>query len=196
MNHFDLEKHLRTASVPERPSEYWEEFPGRVLERLRTRPAIQTARSSWVPTLAWSFGMACVCLVIGFWLGHLRGRSGSDSFAALQNAKTLREILTVFPNRVRAIVQDETGVKLVLSDAPDVPVSSPIWIRVDEGKNHFAVVTFSGQELEIARKKVEVLLDAQGHVILVGDQFVWSSTGPSHATDGLRIQARSLDNVM
>jgi hypothetical protein len=213
MNNSDLEKKLKSARVPERTQEYWDDFPQQVTRSLRTavpgsagfQPAgsvdVETRRQDggapkWQPKLAWGFGVAFACLVIGFAIGHRHGKAEADSFALLQNEKMLHEVLTMFPNRVRAIEQDEHGVRLVLSDDADVPTSTPLWIKICEGKNCRVVVTFSGQDLQIAKERVEVLMDARGQVLLVGNNFVWSSADPTRATDHLRIQARPLSDVM
>jgi hypothetical protein len=193
MKNFDLEKKLKAARVPERPDAYWETFPRRVTTRLRT--ARSEDRSAWPtqPRLAWGLGIAFACLIIGFAVGqwHSRVRK-TDSFAELQNGKILREVLALFPNRVRAIVQDEQGLRLVLSDAPNVPESPPLWVKICDGKQCRTVVTFSGQDLQIAGEKVEVLADAQGQVMLVGDRLFWSGDESKLASDHLRIQARAL----
>ena len=55
-----------------------------------------------------------------------------------------------------------------------------------------AVVTFSGQEFQIAGERVEVLADAQERVMLVGDRFFWSSAEPNRAAANLHIQAHPL----
>jgi hypothetical protein len=107
----------------------------------------------------------------------------------------LREVLTLFPNRVRAIVQDEHGVQLVLSDQADVPASTPIYVHICDGKQCSSLVTFSGQELEIAGQKVTILSDAQGGVIVAGTRFAWSSDRPVGASGGLKIEARSLSSI-
>jgi hypothetical protein len=193
MNDFELDRSLKAARVPERPEEYWEDFPRRVSVRLRTAPVRRRVEPRWQPRLAWGAGAAFACLVIGFAIGQWHGRPRpTDPYAALQSEKMLREVLTFFPNRVRAIVQDERGLHLVLSDKPDVPVSTPLWIKVCDGNQCRAVVTFSGQELQIARERVEVLADAQGGVMLVGDRLFWSSAEPDRAPGRLRIQSRPL----
>jgi len=130
--------------------------------------------------------------MIGLAFGLWRERKPSDTFALFQNEKTVREILAMFPNRIRAIEQDEHDVRLVLSDNADVPDSTPLWIKICDGKKCRVVVTFSGQGFQIAKESVEVLADAQGHVMLVGNQFIWSSAEPNQARDRLRIQAKPL----
>jgi hypothetical protein len=197
MNDFDLEKKLKAAQVPARDEDYWESFPRLVLAKLRTTPASRPlGESRWFPRLAWSGGIACACLIIGFAIGHWSGRvEKNDPYALLKNGKTLREVMTLFPNRVRAIVQDEHGVQLVLSDRADLPASTPIYVHICDGKQCSALVTFSGQELEIAGQKVTILSDAQGGVIVTGSRFAWSSDQPVVAQIGLKIEARILNST-
>jgi hypothetical protein len=197
MNDSDLDKKLKAAPVPARDEDYWESFPRLVSAKLRTatteRPMVER---HWLPRLAWSGGVAFACLVIGFAIGHWHGlKQKNDPYALLQNGKMLHEVLTLFPNRVRAIVQDEHGVQLVLADQPDVPVSTPIYVRICDGKQCLSLVTFSGQELELTGQKVTILSDARGGIILTGNQFVWSSTARNYAQNHLKIEARSLAPV-
>jgi hypothetical protein len=198
MNNSELEKLLKSARAPEWTDEYWDDFPRRVRARIAAgaHTGLPANGASRVPWLTWGLGLATACLMIGFAVGHWQGRRAADSFALLQNGKTLREILTLFPNRVRAIEQDEHGMQLVLSDHPDVPASTPLWIKICDGQHCRAVVTFSGQNLRIAKEQVEVLLDARGQVLLVGDRFVWSSSDPVRAPDALRIQAHPVDYTL
>jgi len=109
-----------------------------VASRLRWKPAAQAAESArWFPRLAWGLAAAAVCLLPGFFVGHWRGQTEAAANGLLQNQKFIRETLAMFPNRVRAIVQDERGLSLVLSDRDDVPVSAPLWIKVCDGKRCF-----------------------------------------------------------
>jgi hypothetical protein len=197
MNDSDLDKKLKAAPVPARDEDYWESFPRLVSAKLRLTPARRPmVERHWLPRLAWGGGIAFACLVIGFALGHWHGqKQKNDPYALLQNGKMLREVQTLFPNRVRAIVQDEHGVQLVLADQPDVPVSTPIYVRICDGKQCSSLVTFSGQELEIAGQKVTVLADAQGGVIVAGNRFAWSSDRQTGASDGLKIEAKSLNST-
>ena len=126
MNEFDLRQKLLAARVPERPWDYWEEFPAEVLKKLRPTSVKNKALGIGRPWLAWGFGLAFTCVMIGLAFGLWRERKPSDTFALFQNEKTVREILAMFPNRIRAIEQDEHDVRLVLSDNADVPDSTPL----------------------------------------------------------------------
>ena len=193
MNDFDLERKLKAAQVPARDEDYWESFPRVVLANLRSAPSPRHAVRHWLPRLAWGSSIAFACLVIGFALGHWRGRTEkTDPYALLQNGKMLREVMALFPNRVRAIVQDRQGLQLVLSDKPDVPASTPLWVKICDGKECAAVVTFSGQEIQVAGQKLTVLADARGGIILAGDRFAWASDQPGVASGTLKIEAKRL----
>ena len=124
---------------------------------------------------------------------HWRGETSTPD--ALQSAKLIRETLALFPNRVRAIVQDEHGLNLILSENDDVPASAPIYVRICDGKQCSSFVTFSGQEIQAGGQKVTVLADARGGIILTGNQFVWSNTERNHASNSLKIEANNLGPV-
>jgi len=196
MNDFELEKKLKAAQVPSRDEDYWESFPRLVSAKLRSAPATRSVERHWLPRLAWGGSIAFACLVLGFVIGHWHGQSQkNDAFALLQNEKVLREAWTLFPNRVRAIVQDEHGLQLVLSDQPDVPTSTPLWVKICNGKQCASLVTFSGQELNIAGQKITVLADAQGEIILEGSRFVWSDLTRNFAPASLKIEAKRLKAI-
>ena len=197
MNNAELDKKLKSLSVPERSPDYWEEFPGRVMESVVRTPARRhEPEPSWAGLRwAWAGGIAFACLVLGFALGHWHGFAPQkDSVALLENEKMLREVMAMFPNQVRAILQTEKGLQLVLSDEANVPVSSPIWVKIGNGRQSETAVTFSGQEVQIGGEKLTVLSDAKGGVILVGNQFVWSSLDRG-AGSRLKIEARPLGQM-
>jgi hypothetical protein len=81
---------------------------------------------------------------------------------------------------------------LILSDSNNVPASAPLYVRVCDGKQCASVVTFSGQEIQIAGQRMMVLSDARGGIILAGNQFVWSSDGKVYDGKNLSIEAKSL----
>lgn len=191
MDNAELEKKLKAAREPALDSGYREKFAQNVLANLRSapRPAFQP-RYRWQPRLAWGFATA-VCILIAFAAGHWHGRMEANR-DVLANAKLIQETLAMFPNRVRAIVNDEHGMNLVLSDTANVPVSTPIYVRICDGKNCTSFVTFSGQDVQIAGQKLTVLSDAEGGIILEGSSFVWSSGTKGMALQGLKIEARPL----
>ena len=130
-------------------------FPRRVAARLKRDDPPPAPRGDFSPHLAWAFGLAA-CAVIAFAIGHWRGRMEKETFPAndqLASIKLIRETLAMFPHQVRAIVEDEHGLNLVLSDTDDVPVSPPLYVRISDGKHCSSFVTFSGQEIQVAGQR-------------------------------------------
>jgi hypothetical protein len=197
MNTPELESVLKKARTPEISGESLEMFPRLIAARLnRNVPAVRATRN-FSPRLAWAFGLA-VCAAVAFAIGHWSGRlergtiPATDSLASL---KLVREMVAMFPNRVRAIVQDERGLNLVLSDYDDVPVSPALYVHICDGKHCSSFVTFSGQEIQVAGQKLTVLADARGGIILEGNQWLWSSMEPIYAGNHLKIEARDLGSI-
>jgi hypothetical protein len=140
------------------------------------------------PWLGWGLA-AAACVLLTFGLGYWHDRPALND--PLANRDVMRETLAMFPHRVRAIVEDDHGLNLILSDTADVPASTPLYIRVTDGLHNSSYLTFSGQEITLAGQRVTVLSDPRGGVILAGDHFVWSGTGRVSA-GRLKIQARTL----
>jgi hypothetical protein len=192
MNKSELESILKKARLPEIAEESLEMFPRRIVARLkRNDPPPRPARN-FPSLLAWAFGLAA-CLAIAFAIGHWRGRTeAAPSGDLLANARVVRETLAMFPNRLRAIVQDERGLSLILSESEDVPVSPPLYVRMCDGQHCSSFVTFSGQEIQVAGQKITVLADARGDIILTGNQFVWLNTRQIPAGKDMKIEAKNL----
>lgn len=189
-----LDACLRAAKVPPRPAEYWASFPRRVSDRLTCPPApdrVGTDRPGFMPrALGWA--MAAVALVAGafFLIKPMAQKSGHwDEEAA---AKLFREVAPMFPGQLRAIVRDESGLRIVLAEAPDVPVSPPILVRLCGDDACRSIITFSGQEIPLGSDIMQVLSKAKGGVIVAGNRFAWSSDAPD-AGAPFRIQTFALE---
>ena len=195
MNNSDLDSLLRKARIPEPSDEFSAGLPQQMARQMN-RSRMQAARPPriWLRRLAWGFE-TIVCVLMAFAVGLRRGQTGKDAISTndiLANVKFVQETLATFPGQVRAIVEDQRGLNVILSDTNDVPSSAPLYVRVFNGKEWAAVVTFSGQEIRIAGQKMTVLSDAHGGIILIGNDFAWSSRGPAMENDDLKISAKDL----
>lgn len=196
MNDSELDARLKAAREPALPRDYQETFAQTVLQNLRSSPWKPAGKGHW-GLRHWVWGVATTaCILIAFAVGHWRGlaeaKAGKD---VLANAKLVQETLNMFPNRVRAIVQDERGLNVVLSDTENVPASTPIYVRICDGKRCSSLVTFSGQEIQIAGQKLTVLSQPDGGIILEGNKFVWSSSEPVYAGRKFKIEAKNLGTI-
>ena len=197
MNRPELEALLKKARLPEIPEESLAMFPRRIVPRLKCNSAPNRAAQKNSLRLAWAFGRA-TCVIIAIAIAHWHKAFGPETMAkndSLADPKLIRETLALFPNRVRAIVQDDRGLNLVLSDTEDVPAATPIYVRICDGRRCSSLVTFSGQEIQIAGQKVTVLSDTRGGIILTGKQFVWSNTERMDPGNHLKIEARNLGSI-
>jgi len=185
---------------PARLRERWtaEILPdAREVGRNRSR-AVRTpaARDGWFsryrPGLAWALATAA-CVLVAFGIGYWHGRSGATD--PLLNTTLVRETLAMFPNQVRAMVQDEHGIKLVLAEHRNVPTSAPLYIRINDGQHYESFLTFSGQDIVVAGQTITVLADARGDVILAGEHFFWSDIKPARLAGHWTIQAKTLGEI-
>jgi hypothetical protein len=194
MNDSELDRKLRSAQGPVLGAEYQQKFPQGVLAQLRSAPwRPKPARRGWWPRFAWGFATA-LCLLMAYAVGRWHGQRDADK-DVLADAKLIQETLAMFPHRVRAILRDEHGMNLVLSDREDVPASTPIYVRICDGKQCSSLVTFSGQEIQIAGQTLTVLSEANGGIILEGKEFLWANGKSLHAAKNLRIQAENLGAI-
>ncbi len=199
MSNDELNQLFKAARIPERPANYWEDFPGTVTRELRATRG-DKAPSALAPThmiprpeIALALGLAIVCLAIGFSVGRWRGRQTGTAETTLAEAqKYYREIAQLFPNQVRAIVFDQKGTHLILAERADVSESAPIFMKICGPKGCQGVVTFSGQQISIGSQPVDVLVGPRGEIILAGPDSLWSSRETPHQLGEYRIQAESL----
>ena len=204
MTDSELDKKLNAARTPEMAPADAADFSRQVFSEIRATPVRKTGNppaNLWRAQLALGFSFAFLFLVVGFALGHWLGKPGkaapemavTSAPDLLANTKMINETLALFPNRVRAIVQDgHAGIQLILADQPDIPNSTPLFVKICDGKNCSSLVTFSGQELEIAGQTITVLASANGGIILEGRKFVWDNQSPNTLQDGLKIEAKNL----
>ena len=64
MNDFELESKLKSVRVPERPEEYWNDFPSRVRVQLPRERREFAPQSAWRPRLAWAGGLALAMALV------------------------------------------------------------------------------------------------------------------------------------
>jgi len=117
MNDFDLNDQLKALQPPQLKEEYWEDFPGRVMVKTRRQPQIPlpAARASWLPQLAWGFGLALGCLVLGYFIGH-DGVPQKVSRALQENQQEIRMSVASFPGNLQSFMLDESNLQKLVPE--------------------------------------------------------------------------------
>lgn len=199
----ELDQILKSAATPQRPEEYWHEFPKRITAKLHWQnqvPAHPVPRPApkVMPLLAWGLSFATICILAGFIMRlqpqaeHRAALPAQDSQLAAAR-KCYQELEALFPNQLQSIVFDQQGPHLVLAAKADIPNSAPLYLKICGPQGCQGFVTFSGQQIRFNGENCEVLADATGQVMLVGSHQVWEGaklSGP------IRIEARPLDAMM
>jgi hypothetical protein len=180
MNNEELDQLLKKTDVPKRDAGYWEEFPNQVTREIRRGAPVSETTGRRMNWKIWAgVGLATACLIgtffLGVWKGQNQHRSNGD-FDTAAARKYFHELEAMFPNRVRAVVFDERGAHLMLSDNADVPRSAGVFLKICDGQQCQKMITFSGQQIQWRGETFEVLTDQQGHVILSGEHSVFSSS--------------------
>src|SRR5204863_8410284 len=106
-----------------------------------------------------------------------------------------REIEALFPNQVSAIVFDQQGPRLVLSENANVPTSPALFLKICGTKGCQRFITFSGQQIRINGELCDVLLARNGAIIVSGQELFWSSESPAENKTALRIEAKPLGST-
>ena len=88
----------------------------------------------------------------------------------------LREVSALFPGQILAIHRDETGLRLTLSETPNVDSTMAIVIDIGASGDSREIITFSGQTIEIMGRSVTVQADPERGILLNGHDIEWWNT--------------------
>jgi hypothetical protein len=110
--------------------------------------------------------------------------------------KYYREVEALFPHQLQAVIFDQRGPHLALADAPGLPTSDPIFLRICQRRGCQKFITFSGQQIDVNGEKCDVLADAKGNVIITGQKLAWSSADRTRRNSSYQIQAHLLEGAL
>ena len=110
--------------------------------------------------------------------------------------RTLAQVEGLFPGQLNAVIESDGDVQLDLAGASSPGATDqPVLVQLEGGGHRLRVLSYSGRsvtiELKGARFTFEALVTSDGGVVLVGDDFAWSSAQPKSLA-GYKIQARPL----
>jgi len=114
MNDFDLEAKLKSVPLPERPEDYWENFPAQVRWQLRRSAPAPALRENLWPQFVWKMSAGFACLVFGLLVFSqpLKATGG----ALFKNEKLVRQQLAELPGHLRIFMADEHGLHYLVAE--------------------------------------------------------------------------------
>jgi hypothetical protein len=163
-------------------------------DRLKSsRPGTHPRFATW---LLWPLA-AAACVLLA-WISirpATPGKNLTTAPPARQEdaaAVILREVSALFPNQVRSIVKDESGLQMMLADEPDIKPAQALVLKICDTRSCREIITFIGQNIEVAGHKVTVRTENGGRVILDGERFLWSSDLKKQSGSDIHIESRWL----
>jgi hypothetical protein len=144
MKNSELDKILKSAGVPQKSMDFWQQFPKKVLTQVRrlggggdacvAERATTGARRTWASVFPVKLrlpavGFALACAVVA-WLviSRTNPKAVTGETQIAQARQYYREIKLLFPNQLRGIVFDQQGAHLLLAEQANVPASPPVFV--------------------------------------------------------------------
>lgn len=193
----DLDARLKKAVPPDPGPVYWHEFASRVTAGIRrtsspttpTSPPPEDVRTGF-PTLAAALGMAVLFAAVPRLFLRSTDPLTQDPGAL---SACFEEAAALFPGRLRSIVEDRDGLRMDLAESATFVGGPRVFLIICGPAGCSRFVTSSGQQIRIADRDYDVLVDGRGAVLVAGPQVLWSSANPHDEAAGFRIAARVLE---
>ncbi len=115
MNDFDLETRLKSVQPPERPEEYWNDFPARVRVQLRPARPEFTPRSVWRLRLQWAGGLALALALV--YVGERFHPLETASVALTRHEQHFRAQLAQLNAGLHKLMLNTHGMNYLLAEA-------------------------------------------------------------------------------
>lgn len=115
MTHFDLELKLKSVHVPERPDEYWNDFPARVRVQLRHRRSEEAPRLAWRTRLMWAGDFALTMAVVFICLRYHPLEAATNAIASRE--RHFHAQLARLDTGLHRLMLNTDGMGYLLADA-------------------------------------------------------------------------------
>lgn len=196
MSERELRKHLASMTPP--PAD--EAARERALHRATValaQPKDSEEAAGVRPVWRAAYGWVALCAVM-LVAGLVMIRSSQPAVVTNGGAdlRTLAQVEGLFPGQLNAVIERDGEVQLDLAgQSSPAATDQPVIVQLEAGGHRLRVLSYSGRsitlELKGARFTFEALVTSDGGVMLVGDDFAWSSAQPKLLA-GYKIQARPL----
>ena len=197
MNDDPLKRSLEKLRVPAGDDLASERARHRAMTAFENRAVFAEQKPAlWRWFAAGAAATACaLALLVGRWPRHDADSPARTTSTDLADAKLLAEMEALFPGQLDAVITSGGTISIRLAPERGAAASQRLAITLHRGANTVRVLGYSGRkvclDLDGRRECFEPLLNADGQVILAGENFVWSAENPS-ALDGYRVVAKAL----
>lgn len=137
---------------------------------------------------------ACMALAFSLWSRPKAPPVSSNPPPAAEDkyALILREVTSVFPDQVKAIIADGGELRIALADQPLATKQQPVVVELCENLKCTTVITYVGQTVEVGGHIVTIRSDEKG-AIVVDTSDAQEAEDPTHKSEtGLQIRTRSI----
>lgn len=193
MNDDLLKKKLADLRLPEPSEAVRERALHRALVALANSPKADEVPGEKVRRVPWRWLLTAGTLgllVLAFWPG---GKPVIENTLSWQ--RTLAEVEALFPGQVNAVIERDGEMALELADHAAGGTGQPVVVEFVQGPRTLRVLSYSGRQVCVdlggTKACFEPLIQADGSVILSGENFLWSSDHPVFP-GGYRVQASFL----
>lgn len=199
MNDRELDRLLKSIRVPSRPDDYWNTFPEKVADRMKTAGTPHATRTGRKQTHAlerWILGfstpVAAAIVFMLFLASHRETERRENQLELLR--ESYRQILSLFPQQLDAIVFAENDAEVLISEAPAPSRSEPVYVRFCPPAGRcVTAVSFSGTLLKIFGREFEILENGAGEIFVVAKEGVWGPGQAPASGDHWRIEGGRLE---
>jgi hypothetical protein len=115
MNDSELMAKLKRAHVPERPDDYWNDFPAHIRMQLRRNPAEIAPRRVSRPRLSWAFDFALAAVLLFICLQFHPWQNASGAIA--RDQRYFHAQLARLDNGLHNLVLNTDGMGYLLAEA-------------------------------------------------------------------------------
>lgn len=148
-------------------------------------------RSYFWPLLA---AAACIALTFSLWTRPKAPQVAFNPPPAAEDkyALILREVTSVFPDQVKAIIAEGGELRITLADQPLTHPQQAVVVELCENRKCTTVITYVGQTVEVGGHTVTIRTDEKGTIVVDTPDNHQPEDPSTNPKSDLQIQTRRI----
>ena len=159
------------------------------------RTALAAIHRRKLRTYFWPVLAAAACIALAFtWWTRPKSPPIAANPPAVEDkyALILREVTSVFPDQVKAIIAEGGELRISLADQPLPDHAQPVVVELCENLKCTTVITYVGQTVEVGGHIVTVRSDDKGAIVVDTSDAQETEDTTHKSESGLRIRTRRI----